>query len=207
MPDFTDAVNGPREVRQKFCAATLPEVLQAQGDILISCEEAEAQSTERVPESVAAPGSEPRAVCPLPVWSAPQWTPSPCRAHGAHRPRRALLGLGWYDAHSKSASCGVHLLRAGHSLERERVSQGRDPGPQFAGLELSCPSQSKLQDMPYPHTGAPSEDCDQVMTGLIGFRRENSPKGPNNGLRPLSSPGSGTFLYPPFPTLPDPREP
>ena len=100
-----------------------------------------------------------------------------------------------------------HLLRASHSLKRERVSQGRDPGPQFAGLDLSCPSQSKLQDMPYPHTGVPSEDCDQVMTGLIGFRRENSPKGPNNGLRPLSSPGSGTFLYPPFPTLPDPREP
>lgn len=55
----------------------------------------------------------------------------------AHRPRRSALGLGRYDAHNKSVSYGVHLLRAGHSLERERVSQGRDPGPQSAGLELA----------------------------------------------------------------------
>ena len=48
-----------------------------------------------------------------------------------------MLGLGRYDAHNKSSACGVHLLRAGHSLEGERVSQGRDPSPEFAGLELA----------------------------------------------------------------------
>lgn len=80
LPSFTDASNGAREVRQKFCGATLPEALQGQEDILISCEEADTQSTEpcaQINGSTKNPGLR----VPWPVWSAPQWTPSPWRAH------------------------------------------------------------------------------------------------------------------------------
>lgn len=199
LPGLTDASNETREVKKKFCGTTLPKALHGQDDILIPHEEVDAQSTEpcaRVNGStqVRTQGCVSTGPCGLHLSGHP---PRGGPTERAHRPRRSALGLGRYDAHNKSVSCGVHLLRAGHSLEREWVSQGRDPGPQSAGLELALghlPSQSKLQDMPYPHTGVPSEDCDQAITGSMGFRWENSPKGPNNGLRPLRSPGSGTFI-------------
>lgn len=137
LPGFTDASDETREVKM-FCGATLPKALQDQDDILISHEEVDAQSTEPCAQvngstQVRTQGCVSTGLCGLHLSGHPPHG-GPTEPTGHTGQRWALAGM---TLTTRAVSCGVHLLRAGHSLERERVSQGRHPGPQSAGLELA----------------------------------------------------------------------